>query len=356
MPTNCLGEVFTVNLFGESHGRCVGALVSGCPSNLKLSVEELQREMDRRKPGQSSVTTTRKEEDIVYVQTGLFEGKTTGMPILLVVNNKDADSSKYEPLKTIIRPGHADLAYRAKYGLHDYRGGGFSSGRLTAGIVAAGAVAKQVLKEKGIYIRGYTKAIGNIESEAFDWEEIERNVVRCPDAKKAEEMKKLIEQVQSEGDSIGGLVEVIAYHVPAGLGSPRFDSLKGALDKAFYSSGAVTAVEYGTGVKARYMRGSEFNDLPYFNLHASNIPFHSNNSGGIQGGISNGNDLIARLTIRPTPSIYKAQKTIDTERNPAELVLQGRHDPCLCPRIVPVIEAEMALGLADQMIKAGYIK
>jgi chorismate synthase len=351
MPTNCLGDCFTVNLFGESHGECVGALVSGCPSGLPLEIEEIQKELDRRKPGQSKVTTARKEEDIVHVRTGMFEGKTTGMPIVLIIENGDVDSSKYEEMRTKLRPGHADLAYHAKYHHRDHRGGGFSSGRLTAGIVAAGAIAKKVIGYfSGINIAGYTKAIGNLEAQNIDLDEVEKNIVRCPDPKVAEEMVKLIEKVRAEGDSIGGLVEVIARGVPLGLGGPRFDNLKGALDRAFHSSGAVTAIEYGRGIGARYMRGSEFNDLPY-SLTRKLPSFATNNSGGIQGGISNRNEIVARLTIRPTPSIGKPQKTLDVNYEAVSLVISGRHDPCLCPRMVPVSEALMAITLADVLLK-----
>lgn len=349
MPTNCLGELFTVSLFGESHGKCIGSLVSGCPSNLELNVEEIQKELNKRRPGQSVVTTQRKEEDLVDIRTGLSEGKTTGMPILLVIDNKDADSSKYDALKTVIRPGHADFTYRAKYGTHDYKGGGFSSGRLTAGIVAAGAIAKKILRNSGINIVGYTKAIGEVEAQVVDFNEIEKNEVRCPDSEKAKEMKARILEVQSQGDSIGGLIEVIATGLPAGIGGPRFNNLKGALDKAFHSSGAITDIGYGAGAQARYMKGSEFNDIPYI---LNSLPnFRSNNSGGIQGGISNSNSIVARLTIRPTPSISSEQKTIDTNNDYTLLNLRGRHDPCLCPRMIPVSEALMAVALVDFLLK-----
>jgi len=354
MPTNCLGESFTINLFGESHGSVVGALVSGCPAGVEIKIEEIQAEMDRRKPGQSEITTTRKEEDIVHIQSGIFDGKTTGMPILLVVNNRDADSSKYESIKDKFRPGHADYSYSTKYGIRDWRGGGFSSGRLTAGIVAAGAIAKRVLRDCKIKIIGYTKAIGDIEVEIIDLNEIEKNSVRCPDSKKAKEMEAKILEVKSQGDSIGGVIEVIASGVHAGLGGQRFDNLKGELDKAFHSMGAVMSIGYGAGDKAGYMKGSEFNDQMY--SENEEVKFSSNNSGGIQGGITNGQDIKVKLTIRPTPSISKEQKTIDASKNNTEIKVEGRHDPCLCPRIVPVAEALMAIVLIDQMKRNGYIK
>jgi len=354
MPANCLGESFIINLFGESHGTCMGALVSGCPSGLEIKIEDIQAEMNRRKPGQSVITTARKEEDIVYIQSGLFEGKTTGMPILLIINNKDADSSKYELIKDKFRPGTADYTYSVKYGHRDWRGGGFSSGRLTAGIVAAGAIAKRILRNYNTKIIGYTKAMGDVEAEIISLDEIEKNSVRCPDPNKAKEMEARILEVKSQGDSIGGLVEIIATGVHAGLGGPRFDNLKGELDKAFHSMGAVMSIGYGIGNKARYMKGFEFNDQMY--SENGEVKFGSNNSGGIQGGITNGQDIRAELTIRPTPSISKEQVAVDIDGYNTMMKIEGRHDPCLCPRIVPVAEALMAIVLTDQMKRNGYIK
>jgi len=354
MPTNCLGENFTINLFGESHGNIVGVLVSGCPAGLEININDIQAELDRRKPGQSIITSARKEEDIINIQSGIFEGKTTGMPILLTINNKDADSSKYEPIKDKFRPGHADYSYFMKYRYRDWRGGGFSSGRLTAGIVAAGAIAKTILKDYNIKIVGYTKAIAEIEAEIIDLNEIEKNSVRCPDSKKAKEMEARILEIKNQGDSIGGIIEVIATGVQAGLGGPRFDNLKGELDKAFHSMGAVMSISYGIGNRARYMKGSEFNDQMY--SEDGKVKFISNNSGGIQGGITNGQDIRIELTIRPTPSISKEQKTVDLNGNNTSIMVEGRHDPCLCSRIVPVAEALTAIVLIDQMKSNGYIK
>jgi chorismate synthase len=345
-----LGKLFTLGIFGESHGTGVGGTINGCPSNL-----EIKKELDRRKPGQSSVTTQRKEDDLVQVLSGIFEGKTTGMPIEFIIYNKDADSSKYEKISNLHRPGHSDYVYFKKYGHRDWRGGGFSSGRLTAPIVAAGAVAKKILQNySAIRIIGYTKAVGDIEAETIDFDEIEKNPVRCPDKEKAKLMENRILEVKDGGDSIGGLVEVIASGVPAGLGEPRFGNLKGELDKAFHSMGAVTAIEYGAGSKARYMKGSEFNDQMY--SENGKVKFYSNNSGGIQGGITNGEEIIARLTIKPTPSISKEQKTIDIHEENTTIKIEGRHDPCLCPRIVPVAEALMAIVLADQLKQNNYVK
>jgi len=352
--TNCIGKSFTLSIFGESHGTGVGGTVSGCPANLELKIEDIQKELDRRKPGQSSITTQRKEEDKVHIFSGVYDNITTGQPIDIFIYNKDADSSKYEALLKIHRPGHADYTYSKKYGHRDWRGGGFSSGRLTAPIVAAGAIAKKILRDHNIKIIGYTKAIGEIEAENIDFDEIEKNSVRCPDNEKAKLMENKILEIKNEGDSIGGLVEVVAKGVLAGLGGPRFDNLKGEFDKAFHSSGAITNIGYGAGSKARYMRGSEFNDQMY--SENGKIKFYSNNSGGIQGGITNGQDIEVSLTIRPTPSISKEQKTVDIYGNNTIIKIEGRHDPCLCPRIVPVAEALMAIVLVDQLKQNNYLK
>jgi chorismate synthase len=349
MPTNCLGELFTVNLFGESHGECVGALVNGCPPRLKISPNYIQKELDKRKPGQSSVTTQRKEEDKIHIKTGFIKGKTTGTPILMIIENGDADSSKYDDLEFKFRPSHADFTYQEKYGIRDHRGGGFSSGRLTAGIVAAGAIAKTILRRRGITIIGYTKAIGEIEAQTFDYNEIERNPLRCPDQKAAEQMIQLVEQLKLEKDSRGGLVELVVRGVPAGIGGPRFDNLKGNIDRALHSSGAITSIEYGVGVKARFMRGSQYNDQMY--TENRDVQFYSNNSGGIQGGITNGNNIIINLTVKPTPSIAKPQKTIDIQRNNIQLEVKGRHDPVIMPRLVPVAESLVAISLTDALLK-----
>lgn len=350
-----LGKGFTLGIFGESHGTGVGGTINGCPPNLEIKIEDIQKELDRRKPGQSSVTTQRKEDDLVHILSGIFEGKTTGAPISFIIYNKDADSSKYESIRDKFRPGHAGYSYFKKYGYWDWRGGGFSSGRLTAGIVAAGAVAKIILKKySNIKIIGYTKAVGDIEADTIDFDEIEKNPVRCPDKEKAKLMQDKILEVKNEGDSIGGLVEIIAKYIPYGLGEPRFGNLKGELDKAFHSMGAITAIEYGAGSKARYMKGSEFNDEMY--SENGKVKFYSNNSGGIQGGITNGEDILARLTIKPTPSISKEQKTIDIYGENTTIKIEGRHDPCLCPRIVPVAEACMAIVLADQLKQNNYVK
>ena len=351
---NNLGKLFTLSIFGESHGIGVGGIINGCPPNLEIRLEDIQKELDRRKPGQSSVTSQRKEDDLVHVFSGIFEGRTTGMPIAFIIYNKDADSSRYESIKDKFRPGHADYSYFEKYKHRDWRGGGFSSGRLTAPIVVAGAVAKGILQNySNIRVLGYTKAIGDIEAEIMDYDEIEKNPVRCPDKEKAKLMQDKILEIKNEGDSIGGLIEVIAKYIPCGLGEPRFGNLKGELDKAFHSMGAVTAIEYGAGAKARYMKGSEFNDQ--ISCYGPTT-FYSNNSGGIQGGITNGQNIIARLTIKPTPSISKEQKTIDIHVENAIIKIEGRHDPCLCPRIVPVAEACMAIVLADQLKQNNYVK
>jgi len=346
---NTLGEKFKLTVAGESHGPAIIAIVDGCPSNLDIKLEDIQKELDRRKPGQSRITTERREEDKVKILSGIFEGKTLGTSITLIVYNKAIDSNKYIPIKDKFRPGHADYTYFTKYGIRDWRGGGFASGRVTVAMVAGGAIAKRVLQDYGIKIIGYVKEIGNIKAENIDYNEIEKNSVRCPDKNKAREMEEKILAVKAEGDSIGGLVEVVAKGVPAGLGEPRFEGLKGQLSNAFYSMGAVTCVEFGAGHKAKNMLGSEFNDQMY--SENGRIRHYTNNAGGILGGISNGEDIITRVTIKPTPSIAKQQKTVDIYGNNVKIKIQGKHDPCICPRAVPVIESVTAIVLTDFLLQ-----
>ncbi|MCK5025312.1 MAG: chorismate synthase [Nanoarchaeota archaeon] len=344
MTGNTFGKLFRITTFGESHGTAIGVIIDGVKSNLTLSEEDIQKDLDRRKPGQSSITTQRKEDDKVQILSGIFEGKTTGTPVCMIIYNKDYQSKDYSNIKDIFRPGHADFTYHKKYGIRDYRGGGRSSGRETAARVAAGAVARKILKLKNINITAYVKEIGGIKAQTIDLDEIEQNIVRCPDKEAALDMIKKIKQVQEEKDSIGGVVEVIVKGCPAGLGEPVFNKLNAVLAHALMSIGAVKAVEIGSGIACSKMKGSESND----SLVDGN--FISNNAGGILGGISSGQDILARVAVKPTPSIARIQKTIDMQGKETDITIEGRHDPCICPRIVPVVEAMAALVIIDALM------
>jgi chorismate synthase len=341
MPLNTFGCIFRVTTFGESHGSFVGAVIDGVPPRLRLDLPAVQAELNRRRPGQSAITTPRQEKDQLQVLSGLFEGLTTGAPLCLVIANQDARPEAYEHLRHVFRPGHADYSWWKKYGIRDFCGGGRTSGRETAARVAAGAVARQVLAPLGISIWGHVTQIGDIQAMTFQPAAIEQNPVRCADPQAATEMIKAIEQAAQEGDSVGGLVEIRACGVPPGWGDPVFSKLDAQLAGALMSIGAVKGVEIGDGFALARMRGSEANDaiLPQ--------GFASNHAGGILGGISNGNELIARLAVKPTSSIARVQQTIDLEGNPTTLSVSGRHDPCIAPRLVPVAEAMMALVLVD---------
>jgi len=358
MSGNSFGKAFRLTTWGESHGRAVGAIVDGCPAGLPLSEKDVQAELNRRRPGQSEVTTPRGESDVVELLSGVFEGKTTGTPISMLVWNKDVESGVYEELRYTPRPGHADFTYEAKYGFRDYRGGGRSSARETVGRVAAGAIAKKLLGTKNVEILGHVVEVGGVSVGDVTIDQIRKNVeknpIRCADAKIADEMRKRIEEVKSEGDSVGGIVEILALNVPPGVGEPVFDKLDAELAKALMSIGAVKGVEIGVGFRAAKMKGSEMNDP--FRIEGNTIITETNNAGGILGGISNGMPIICRIAVKPTSSISKAQKTVDlSKRVNTEIQIKGRHDPCICPRIVPVAEAMVALVLADHMIRGGFI-
>lgn len=344
MTGNTFGKIFRVTTFGESHGPALGVVVDGVIPNLELSEADIQKDMDRRKPGQSSITTQRKESDKIEILSGVFEGKTTGTPIGMIIRNKDSRSGDYSNIKDISRPGHADFTYQNKFGIRDYRGGGRASGRETAARVAAGAIARKILSLKGIDITAYVKEVGGIRAESIDLDEIEKNIVRCPDRKAAEMIIKKIHEVSVDKDSIGGIVEVIVKGCPPGFGEPVFDKLDAMIAHALMSIGAVKAVEIGSGIACAGMRGSESND------QIVSGKFISNNAGGILGGISSGQDIIARVVVKPTPSIARKQKTIDTSGKEAEIIIEGRHDPCICPRIVPVVEAMIALVILDSLM------
>ena len=356
--SNSIGKIFRVTSFGESHGRCIGVVIDGCPAGIELDMEYIQSELDRRRPGQSRITTTRNELDKFEILSGMFKGHTTGAPICMVIWNQDRDSSKYHQLKDTPRPGHADYTASLRYGgYNDYRGGGRFSGRITAGFVMAGAVSKQILSKKGITINAYTQQIGDIKTPHVSIEtisEAESNPVRCPHPETAEKMIKIINEVKKAGDSIGGVVECHVYGVPPGVGQPVFDTLEGDLSKAFFAIPAVKAVEFGAGVRHAEMRGLESNDPFMLQIGAGEAS--SNNSGGILGGISSGMPIISRLTFKPTPSIQKAQKTVNVKTmEETEITIKGRHDPCIVPRAVPVVESVTALVLVDHLMRCGIL-
>ncbi|MDM7911640.1 MAG: chorismate synthase [Methanotrichaceae archaeon] len=356
MSGNTFGTIFRITTWGESHGRAVGVVVDGCPAGLDLEAEDIQKELDRRRPGQSRASTQRKEEDRVEMLSGLFEGKTTGTPISMIVWNRDADSSAYDALRNKPRPGHADYTYQIKYGLRDHRGGGRASARETVGRVAAGAIARKLLSREGVELAGYVIALGGIRATfpPAPFSELksmaESNPVRCPDIEAAEKMLQALDEARQEGHSLGGVVEIVAEGVPPGLGEPVFDKLDADLAKALMSIGAVKAVEIGAGFKSARMRGSEMND-PII-LREGKIDFESNNAGGILGGISTGTPIVCRIAVKPTPSISRKQRTVDLlSGKETEIEIKGRHDPAIPPRIVPVAEAMVALVLADHLLR-----
>ena len=349
MPGSTYGKAFKITTWGESHGDGVGVVVEGCPAGLPLKESDIQKDLDRRRTGQSKVTTTRKEGDKIIIMSGVFKGKTTGTPISMRVDNKDADSSKYELIKHLYRPGHADYTYDIKFGFRDYRGGGRSSARETVGRVAAGAIAKKLLARDKITVTGFTRQIGHLSATTVNFKEIERNIVRCPDAKTAEKMVDAIIQARKNGDSLGGVVEVIARGVPAGLGEPVFDRLDADLAKAVMSIPAVKGMEIGAGFQTATMTGSECNDV--FVMKNKKITTQTNNAGGILGGISNGMDIVVKLVVKPTSSINKAQDTITQKGKKSQIRVEGRHDPCVAPRAVPIAEAMVSLTLIDHLLR-----
>ena len=354
MSGSSFGKLFKITTWGESHGRGLGVVIEGCPAGLPIKESEIQLELNRRKTGQSKVTTTRKEGDQIQIMSGVFNGKTTGAPISLMVKNEDADSSKYELIKDLYRPGHADYTYDMKYGFRDYRGGGRSSARETVGRVAAGAIAKKILAREKIKIIGFTRQVGKHIAEKIDYKEIENNIVRCPDVKMAEKMINAIMRARKKGDSLGGIVDVVAQGVPVGLGEPVFDRLDADLAKAVMCIPAVKGVEIGAGFKSATMTGSECNDE--FVIQNKKTVTPTNNAGGILGGISNGMDIIVKLVVKPTSSINKAQNTVTQKGKKAEIRVEGRHDPCVAPRAVPIAEAMVALTLIDHFYRMKFSK
>ncbi len=356
--SNSIGTAFKVTSFGESHSRCIGVVVDGCPAGLAIDEEALRRMMERRRPGTSTVTTNRSETDAVEILSGVYEGHTTGAPILMLTWNRDHDSSSYDEIRGKPRPGHADYTAWVRYGgFNDHRGGGRASGRVTAGFVMAGAIAEQLLSAIGVEVHAYSRAIGGVEAPEPTLDQIRRaapSVVGCYDSAASEEMVKVIEEAKAGGDSVGGVVECVALGVPAGVGQPVFDTIEGDLAKALLAVPAVKAVEFGAGIKLASMRGSEAND-PYITERGV-IGTASNNSGGVLGGMTTGAPIIVRAAFKPTPSIAKTQRTVDLATlSEAEISVGGRHDPCIVPRAVPVVEAMVAATLADHAIRRGLI-
>lgn len=344
MAGNSFGTVFKLTTFGESHGEAIGGIIDGCPAGVKIDLDLVQEDMDRRRPGQSSIVTQRKEPDMVKFFSGMFEGHTTGTPIGFLIENANQKSKDYSHIKDVYRPSHADYTYDKKYGNRDYRGGGRSSARETACRVAAGAIAKQLLGE--IRITAYTAAVGNIKLrkkyQELDFSQKEKNPVRCPDPSTAEEMEAYIKEIRAQGDTVGGVVECVIENVPEGLGEPVFNKLHAVLGQAMLSINAVKGFEYGSGFEGAAMKGSEHNDL--FNSDGTT---KTNFSGGIQGGISNGMDIHFRVAFKPVATLMQKQETINSKGEDVEMQGKGRHDPCVVPRAVPIVEAMAALVLVD---------
>ncbi len=338
---NTTGEIIRATTFGESHGPAVGVVLDGLKPGIKFSEEDIQAELDRRRPGQSKVSTSRSEKDKIKILSGVFEGKTTGTPVAMLIENRDQDSTKYDIIRDLFRPGHADLTFWKKYGIRDHRGGGRSSGRETASRVAAGSVAKKILSDKGVSIKAYSIEIAGIKAESRDEDIIENNPVRCPDTKAAEKMQQAILDAREDGDSVGGIVELKITGLPAGLGDPVFGKLDARLAGALFSLGAVKGLEIGDGLESARSKGSEFND------QMKDGKFLSNHAGGVLGGISTGQDIIIKLAVKPTPSISKVQDTMDIRDNSEKIKIEGRHDPCIVPRIIPVVESMAAMVLLD---------
>jgi len=353
MAGNTFGNLFKISTFGESHGKAIGGVIDGCPAGIELDLQAIQQELDRRKPGQSAIVTQRKEPDEVEFFSGIFEGKTTGTPIGFAIHNTNQKSNDYSHIKDSYRPSHADYVYDQKYGFRDYRGGGRSSARETASRVVAGAIAKQFLK--GIEINAFVTQVGDMRLEKhyreLDLSLTESNPVRCPDAEMAAKMEAYIKEVRKEGDTIGGIITCVAKNVPIGLGEPVFDKLHAELGKAMLSINAVKGFEYGSGFEGVKMKGSAHNDQ--FN---SNGTTKTNYSGGIQGGISNGMDIYFNTAFKPVATVIQGYETIDKEGNKVQAQGKGRHDPCVVPRAVPIVEAMTALVLADYMLLNRTIK
>ena len=355
---NTFGQIFRLTTFGESHGEAIGGVVDGMPAGIDIDLAFIQQELNRRRPGQSKITTSRQEPDQVELLSGVFEGKSTGCPIGFIVRNTNQHSQDYENLRCLFRPSHADYTYQQKYGIRDHRGGGRSSARITISRCVGGALAKLVLRQMGISIQAYTSQVGPIaldrDYRKYDLSLTETNAVRCPDPEKATEMEALITQVKGEGDTIGGVITCVIKGCPAGVGEPEFGKLHAVLGAAMLSINAVKGFEYGEGFEGVTARGSEQNDV--FIAKDGQITTVTNHSGGIQGGISNGQDIYFRVAFKPVATLLKEQQTVDKEGNPTTFTAQGRHDPCVLPRAVPVVEAMAAIAVLDQILAANRLK
>lgn len=355
---NTFGNIFTLTTFGESHGTAIGGVVDGMPAGIEIDMAFIQQELNRRRPGQSSITTSRKESDTVELLSGVFEGRSTGTPIGFIVRNENQHSQDYENMRCLFRPSHADYTYFYKYGMRDHRGGGRSSARITISRCVAGALAKLALRQLGITIEAYTSQVGDIALEHdyshYDLSKREENAVRCPDAAKAQQMETLISEVKAAGDTIGGIVSCVIKNCPAGLGEPEFSKLHAELGAAMLSINAVKGFEYGAGFAGVTQRGSEQNDV--FKSEDGILGVEQNNSGGIQGGISNGQDIYFRVAFKPVATLLLEQQTIDIEGNPTTLKARGRHDPCVLPRAVPVVEAMSAMVILDHYLLNKAVK
>ncbi len=355
MAGNSFGTLFRLNTFGESHGPAIGGVIDGCPAGLKIDRSFIQKELDRRRPGQSKITTRRKEEDQIEILSGVFEGKATGTPIGFIIRNADQRTKDYDYLKSSYRPSHADFTYDEKYGFRDHTGGGRASARETACRVAGGAIAKLFLKEESISINAFTSQVGSVkllkDYRKLDLSHSENNIVRCPDDLVARAMIGLIEKTRKEGDTIGGIITCVIKGCPAGAGEPVFDKLHADLGKAMLSINAVKGFEFGSGFEGVKMKGSKHNDLFYYDSKDKRIRTRTNNSGGIQGGISNGEDIVFRTAFKPVATILKTQTSVNKNKKEVELEGKGRHDPCVLPRAVPVVEAMAALVLADHLLR-----
>ena len=348
MAGNSIGTLFRLTTFGESHGVAIGGVIDGCPAGVKLDIEKIQQDLDRRRPGQSAIVTQRKEPDTVEFLSGIFEGQSTGTPIGFVIKNANQKSKDYSHIKDTYRPSHADYTYDEKYGVRDYRGGGRSSARETACRVVAGSIAKQLLSS--LQFNAYVSTVGHIELnkkyQELDFSEVEKNPVRCPDPAKAKEMETYIKEIRSSGDTVGGIVDCVIQNVPKGLGEPVFDKLHAELGKAMLSINAVKGFEYGSGFAGTTMKGSEHNDQ--FNQDGST---KTNLSGGIQGGISNGMDIYFRVAFKPVATLMQKQQTINSKGQKVDMQGKGRHDPCVVPRAVPIVEAMAAIVMADYFLQ-----
>ncbi len=355
MAGNSFGQVFRITTFGESHGPAIGVILDGCPSGIAIDEAFIQAELDRRRPGQSHITTQRKESDTVTFLSGVFEGKSTGTPLTMLIPNEDQRSKDYDHVKASYRPSHADYTYDQKYGFRDYRGGGRSSARETAARVAAGAIAKLYLGMHGIQVQAYVSRVAEISLDKpyqeMDLSVSEQNIVRCPDPQIAEKMIALIDQTRKDGDTVGGIISCVISHCPAGLGEPVFDKLHADLGKAMLSINAVQGFEYGSGFEGAFSRGSQNNDAYYTDPETGKVHTRTNRSGGIQGGISNGEDIFFRVAFKPVATIMQAQESVDQEGNSTSVSGKGRHDPCVLPRAVPIVEAMAALVIADHFLR-----